>query len=283
MKGIVNWAALQSLAMRGFNGGALHKQMQDNPGEFWGKSAAMYNKMARLEEEYTRNQLEILILEPSDSVLDIGCGPGRLAVPIARKAARVTALDVAPQMLAVCEQNAREAGVSNLETRLLNWDDAIIGDNIEKHDVIIASRSVAMADLIKLNSAARKYVFVLSFAQSPSLKQACDSLFIGASDTVTPIPPHDRLLGYNVTFNLLYDMGIDPSVRVVKDGFTRNYASPLEAYDDLRGLCEFPAENEDIFRHNVDQYLHPNLEGTFTFRIETKTYIIWWQPQELEL
>ena len=78
-------------------------------------------------------------------------------------------------------------------------------------------------------------------------------------------------------------MGIDPSVRVVKDGFTRNYASPLEAYDDLRGLCEFPAENEDIFRHNVDQYLHPNLEGTFTFRIETKTYIIWWQPQELEL
>lgn len=92
MKGIVNWAALQSLAMRGFNGGALHKQMQDNPGEFWGKSAAMYNKMARLEEEYTRNQLEILILEPSDSVLDIGCGPGRLAVPIARKAARVTAL-----------------------------------------------------------------------------------------------------------------------------------------------------------------------------------------------
>lgn len=282
MKGIVNWAALQSLAMRGFNGGALHKQMQDNPGEFWGKSAAMYNKMARLEEEYTRNQLEILILEPSDSVLDIGCGPGRLAVPIARKAARVTALDVAPQMLAVCEQNAREAGVSNLETRLLNWDDAIIGDNIEKHDVIIASRSVAMADLIKLNSAARKYVFVLSFAQSPSLKQACDSLFIGASDTVTPIP-HDRLLGYNVTFNLLYDMGIDPSVRVVKDGFTRNYASPLEAYDDLRGLCEFPAENEDIFRHNVDQYLHPNLEGTFTFRIETKSYIIWWQPQELEL
>ena len=127
----------------------------------------MYNKMARLEEEYTRNQLEILILEPSDSVLDIGCGPGRRRFRLRGKHSG-HALDVAPQMLAVCEQNVQEAGVSNLETRLLNWDDAIIGDNIEKHDVIIASRSVAMADLIKLNSAARKYVFVLSLLKVPA-------------------------------------------------------------------------------------------------------------------
>ena len=278
MKGLVNWKALQDLHAASF-----HKRIDENPAGFWGQTAAMYNKMAQLEEDYTKNQLETIIVEPSDSVLDIGCGPGRLAVPMARKAARVTALDVAPEMLEKCQENARLAGVGNLQTLLLNWDDAAIGENIEKHDVVIASRSTGMFDLIKLNSAAKKYVFVLSFAQSPSLKEARDSLFIGASDKVTTMPPSNRMFGYNITFNIIYDMGIDPSVKVVQDGFCRSYTSRLAAYDDLRELCEFPAENENIFRQNVDQWLNENDDGTFTFRIETKTFIIWWQPQKLRI
>lgn len=278
MKGLVNWEALHNLHAASFR-----KHVNEKPADFWGRTAAMYNKMAQLEEEYTKNQLETIIVEHSDSVLDIGCGPGRLAVPIARKAARVTAIDVAPEMLEKCKENARQAGVGNLQTFLLNWDDAVIGGNVEKHDVVIASRSTGMFDLIKLNSAAKKYVFVLSFAQSPSLKEARDSLFIGASDQVTTTLPSNRMFGYNITFNILYDMGIDPSVKVVKDGFTRQYASRLAAYDDLRDLCELASQNENVYRRNVDQWLNENTDGSFTFRIETKTFIIWWQPQELSL
>ncbi len=46
--------------------------------------------------------LDRLALEPGMKVLDVGCGPGRLTVPAARRVGingHVTALDVQPEML----------------------------------------------------------------------------------------------------------------------------------------------------------------------------------------
>lgn len=50
-------------------------------------------------------------LKPGDAVLDLGCGPGTLAIPFARAGMRVTAVDPEPEMLAACEAAAREAEV----------------------------------------------------------------------------------------------------------------------------------------------------------------------------
>lgn len=44
-------------------------------------------------------------------VLDLGCGTGNVAVPLAKKGFLVTALDLSPEMLALAEHKAREAGV----------------------------------------------------------------------------------------------------------------------------------------------------------------------------
>ena len=54
-----------------------------------------------------------------DSVLDLGCGAGRLTLPLARRARRVVACDVAPTMLAHARRNAEAAGLSNIEFVLL--------------------------------------------------------------------------------------------------------------------------------------------------------------------
>ena len=48
------------------------------------------------------------------SVLEFGCGPGRLALAFAGVAAGVTAVDVSPAMLAVARENAANAGVDNV-------------------------------------------------------------------------------------------------------------------------------------------------------------------------
>ena len=45
-------------------------------------------------------------------VLDLGCGPGQLAVAFARLGATVTAMDPEPDMLAAAERHARDAGVA---------------------------------------------------------------------------------------------------------------------------------------------------------------------------
>lgn len=48
------------------------------------------------------------------AALDFGCGVGRLVIPLARRFARVTGVDVAPSMLAEAARNCREAGVENV-------------------------------------------------------------------------------------------------------------------------------------------------------------------------
>jgi len=50
-------------------------------------------------------------LQAGDAVLDLGCGPGLLAVPFARAGFAVTAVDPEPDMVAACRAAADEAGV----------------------------------------------------------------------------------------------------------------------------------------------------------------------------
>lgn len=51
---------------------------------------------------------------PLTSVLDFGCGAGRLTLPLARRATRVVACDLAPTMLVHARQNAVSAGLHNI-------------------------------------------------------------------------------------------------------------------------------------------------------------------------
>jgi SAM-dependent methyltransferase len=51
-------------------------------------------------------------LRAGDAVMDLGCGPGLLAVPFARLGMTVVAVDPEPDMVAACRAAAREAGVA---------------------------------------------------------------------------------------------------------------------------------------------------------------------------
>ncbi|HEX7679846.1 MAG TPA: class I SAM-dependent methyltransferase [Thermoanaerobaculia bacterium] len=51
---------------------------------------------------------------PLVSALDFGCGAGRLTLPLARRATRVVACDIAPTILQHASRNAHEAGLNNV-------------------------------------------------------------------------------------------------------------------------------------------------------------------------
>jgi len=61
--------------------------------------------------------VEQLALQPGMRVLDVGCGPGRLTVPMAKKVGpqgEVVAIDIQPRMLARAQEKARQAGLHNV-------------------------------------------------------------------------------------------------------------------------------------------------------------------------
>lgn len=60
---------------------------------------------------------------PVDSVLDFGCGAGRLTLPLARRAGHVLAVDIAPTILSHARQNAERAGLANITFSL--YDDTL--------------------------------------------------------------------------------------------------------------------------------------------------------------
>ena len=52
-----------------------------------------------------------LALRPGESVLDVACGTGNLALPAARAGARVAGIDIAPNLIAEARLEARAAGL----------------------------------------------------------------------------------------------------------------------------------------------------------------------------
>lgn len=61
---------------------------QDPAKNIWDDSAEMYNQMAAMELSYTANQINCLDLSSEDTVLDIGCGPGRITRLVAPESSR---------------------------------------------------------------------------------------------------------------------------------------------------------------------------------------------------
>jgi len=215
------------------------------------KFARFYNQMTSMEKLHTLNQVNALPLLPSDTLLDMGCGPGRLSVPLAQRVKSVTSLDVSEEVLQYCRMNADAAGLTNLTTKKFDFDEAVAGENIEKHDVVVCSRSVGLWNLRKLSTFAHRITAIVTFANAPTLGHLFSDIFKGtAAESEKKRAPaermKDRRVNYNVMFNIVYDLGYEPNVRVVEDGFTKDYASKEEAYEDIMVLGKVDEDKMDI-------------------------------------
>jgi 2-polyprenyl-6-hydroxyphenyl methylase/3-demethylubiquinone-9 3-methyltransferase len=89
--------------------------------DWWnpGGSSAMLHKLNPVRLKYIRDQLDQhwQVDECSrtplegKTALDVGCGAGLLAEPLARLGAKVTAIDASPEVIAVAREHAREMGL----------------------------------------------------------------------------------------------------------------------------------------------------------------------------
>jgi ubiquinone/menaquinone biosynthesis C-methylase UbiE len=79
--------------------------------------------LVELDNPFTKTNRAAIIIEhldiiPGMTVLDMGCGPGRVTVPAAEKVGqqgKVVAVDIQEGMLRRAEEKAKKAGISNIQ------------------------------------------------------------------------------------------------------------------------------------------------------------------------
>lgn len=244
----------------------------------WNDIADFYDKMAMMELRYTREHLAFLGLRPEDTVLDVGCGPGRISITAAEQVGSLTALDSAEKMLEYAGKHARERNITNMKTVLMDWDDVVPGENLEKHDVVIASRTGAIGEPEKLSALANRLAVIYIWANAPSIPQLVDRLFEGTEEAKKEMPDHGRENGYIRLIQKIYDLGYEVNSRIVEDGFEKNFLSRQEAYDFLWSLRPgLPEEKKPILEANADKYLTEK-KGVIHFSMKTRMVCIYWNP-----
>ena len=79
--------------------------------EFWNRRAPSFSEHVEGDDgdDYADPFLDIMEPQPEWSVLDVGCGPGTLACPLAKIVRRVTAIDFSPVMLDILRDRKQSA------------------------------------------------------------------------------------------------------------------------------------------------------------------------------
>lgn len=232
----------------------------------------VYDAFTSLEEDFTPRQVDAMAIAPHHSVLDLGCGSGRLTIPLATRAGRVTAVDTSSALLGKLRAKARGAGLCNITTVRADWQDVEPRLHILRHDIVVAARFRGADDLMKLDAAARERVYVLMFS-GPSTRALHAALLQG----IRPPPPPASVPrpGFARVFSELCDLGVDPNVIHIPGGYSRWYANADAATEDFAWLG---VEERHWFnlRRNVEMFLAPEGEGV-RFLFPTRNTLIWWQ------
>lgn len=101
----------------------------------WGNGT--YSRFARHYLPMAARLVEGTAVDGDDTVLDIACGTGNVAITAARRGAAVRGLDLTPAMLGQARDNAKVAGVAEIEWR--QGDAASLPYDADSFDVTLSS------------------------------------------------------------------------------------------------------------------------------------------------
>ncbi len=215
--------------------------------------------------------------EADASVLDIGPGPGTLALPLAPLVGSITAVEPSAGMRSLLEQHIRQEGAENIRVLPARWEDAD-PDQVGVHDYVIASYSLNMPDigpaLRKMNALACKKVILYWFSGLATWeKLKVDLLPVTVGRQFCPQPKSDLLYG------ALCQLGFSPRVIPLTDTeFSYDYPSMQAAVLNLQGRLGIGEGFESVLQEYIRNHYRPLPNGGWRFCDQTHYVRLEWQP-----
>ncbi len=274
MERITDWAALwrELAAYHGRKEGAHAVQ-----GDPWRDRARRYDKGLRDKGERPDSSRDAIaaLLQPTDTLLDIGAGTGRLALTLARSAGRVTALDPSPAMLEVLQENRAARGLTNVDVIEASWPEGEA--QVEPHDYTLCAHGLygtpdLPAFVRAMMRVTRKQCFLVLRFPLLDAPMAVLAQHIWGQ-------PHDSSNGY-VAYNVLVQMGIYPDVRMESSGLWRAWSNATldEAVQETKrrfGL-EGDGAHDGFIRATLAARLTQQPDGTWLWPPGVRSGLLSW-------
>jgi len=195
------------------------RQFASHAGDWWDPdgSEAMLHKLNPVRLKYIRDQvdqhwaLDETSLKPLEgkSALDVGCGAGLLAEPLARLGAKVTAVDAAPELINAARAHAEGQGLeidyrAGAVEQIEGQFDLITAMEVIEHVADPASFLGAIAARLAPDG-----LLILSTPNKTALSKL---LMVGAAEALGAMPKgtHDfeKFIGPDLMKQLLGDAGL---------------------------------------------------------------------------
>ncbi len=185
---------------------------------------------------YAKRFVELTGIREGETVFDMGCGTGAIALPLGLAGHKVVAADFSRNMLDRMSFVMEQAGVKTVFPKLLSWDEDWAAKGVREGmvDVCVASRSIATANLrdslLRLTEVARRRVCItLTTGSSPRTDEAIMSA-LGLEDSLCR--------DYLYAINILAAEGLLPRVDYIRSQRFDTYDSPEEAAAQLRRMID---------------------------------------------
>ncbi len=185
--------------------------------EHWDKKAQqMAKNCANPNDPYIIRFRELMDFTGAKTLLDVGCGPGSIALSLADQFQSVIGIDYSTGMLDAAKERAQDLNIHNVQFERIAWEDS--WQNLPKVDISVASRSTLVDDLkaalLKLNRQTRLRVYT-THTINPTFIDENIIREIGREVT--------RLPTYIYAVNILHQIGIRARVDFItspnKGGF----------------------------------------------------------------
>ena len=241
-------------------------------GKDWNKAAPNFGKSARKDDYHTR-LIEKINVSKDDTILDLGCGEGSITIPLAKRAKSVTGVDSAYKMLEILNEKAQKEGIGNIKTIEEDLTNITI-DNVGKHDIIVASRSLngvldIKETIANINEIADKYVYITLFG--PNNWKIEREFYEYIDKEYFEFPSHRYF------FNILIDMGIYPNVENLNIGQERQYESVEEAMESGKWRLDSLNDNEkEELRKYLGDILEENEDGKLSNPNDKADWVLYW-------